>query len=183
MAKKTKKLKIKIQPLGYVNKPAVEFLRSTLSNIFGDVEVLKPLPHNEFCYDRFRRKYISTCLLKSFDVDDVTLFVTEHDLFADMMNFVFGEAELNGKRAIISLYRLKPEFYGSKDDDLFFQRVLKEAVHELGHVLGLVHCKNPKCVMHFSNSILDTDFKEWRYCDDCMKKLSKLGMEVNFSKI
>lgn len=100
-----------------------------------------------------------------------------------MMNFVFGEAELNGKRAIISLYRLKPEFYGSKDDDLFFQRVLKEAVHELGHVLGLVHCKNPKCVMHFSNSILDTDFKEWRYCDDCMKKLSKLGMEVNFSKI
>jgi archaemetzincin len=86
---------------------------------------------------------------------------------------VFGEASFPGKAALISLFRLKPEFYGVKDDaEVFVQRSLKEAVHEVGHTLGLNHCPRSSCVMHFSNSIFDTDTKQSLFCDDCCLKVA-----------
>jgi archaemetzincin len=172
------KMRINLQPIGYVNRGILLFLKERLGEVFGKSEVSKPVEINRICFDRVRRKYISTCLLKSYPVKETTLFITEHDLFADQLNFVFGEAELGGKRAIISLYRLKPEFYGMKDDELFKERALKEAMHELGHVFGLIHCRNFGCVMLFSNSILDTDRKGWKYCDECLEKLKEKGIGV-----
>jgi archaemetzincin len=165
-------MKINLQPIGYVNRGILNFLKDKLAEIFGEAEILRPVEINRRCFDPSRRKYISTCLLRSYPVFEITLFITEHDLFADRLNFVFGEAELGGTRAIISLYRLKPEFYGIRDGELFKERALKEAMHELGHVFGLTHCKNPNCVMFFSNSILDTDRKGWKYCELCSGKIS-----------
>lgn len=55
--------------------------------------------------------------------------------------------------------------------NLFHERALKEAVHELGHFYGFVHCVNPKCVMHFSNSLQDTDYKDSHFCPECTNKL------------
>jgi archaemetzincin len=43
----------------------------------------------------------------------------------------------------------------------------KEAVHELGHAFGLVHCKDFECVMHFSNSIEQVDLKANAFCRKC----------------
>ena len=76
-------------------------------------------------------------------------------LFVPNLNYVFGEADIENGVCIISLSRLRQEFYDQKPDKvLFLRRTLKEAVHELGHTYGLGHCANPKCVMHFSNSLL-----------------------------
>ena len=172
-------MRINLQPIGYVNRGILHFLKEKLEEIFGDAKILKPVEINRFCFDVSRRKYISTCLLKSYPVFETTLFITEHDLFADKLNFVFGEAELEGKRAIISLFRLKPEFYGMENGELFRERALKEAMHELGHVFGLTHCRNPDCVMFFSNSILDTDRKSWKYCELCLGKLRSRGVRLN----
>ncbi|HVP27089.1 MAG TPA: matrixin family metalloprotease, partial [Candidatus Bathyarchaeia archaeon] len=87
-------------------------------------------------------------------------------------NYVFGEAESPGKAALISLYRLKPEFYGKKPNtELFIERSTKEAVHEIGHTLGLNHCSNPFCVMYFSNSIFETDRKQSLFCNKCYLKI------------
>jgi archaemetzincin len=97
--------------------------------------------------------------------------VTEHDLYGPSLNFVFGEADLGNRVAIISLSRLSPGFYGfSEDVERFQERALKEAVHELGHTYGLGHCSNPLCVMHFSNSLLDTDIKKATFCPECEKR-------------
>ena len=86
--------------------------------------------------------------------------MTEVDLYAASLNFVFGEAQCPGKFALISLLRLKPEFYGERaDNSLFLERAMKEAVHEVGHMLRLKHDRNPSFVMFFSNSIKDTDQK------------------------
>jgi archaemetzincin len=90
------------------------------------------------------------------------------DAYSDKLNFVFGEAHSNGSISAIYLPRLRQEFYRLKPDkSVFCQRLVKEAVHEVGHAFGLTHCENIKCVMHFSNSLSDTDIKTNHLCHVC----------------
>jgi archaemetzincin len=106
--------------------------------------------------------------------DEVILGVTGVDLSAAGLNFVFGLADPPSRTAIISLARLYPEFYGQpRDPRRFKARVVTEAVHELGHLLGLGHCIDPACVMAFSNSLADTDRKGPGFCRSCREKLGK----------
>ena len=100
--------------------------------------------------------------------------ITDVDMYEEGLNFIFGLAHPYFKSAVISLHRLRPEFYGeSGDDKLLKERAIKEAMHELGHVFGLRHCRNSLCVMHFSNSIIETDIKGKDYCDECRRKLEE----------
>ncbi|HEY8522318.1 MAG TPA: archaemetzincin family Zn-dependent metalloprotease [Nitrososphaeraceae archaeon] len=100
------------------------------------------------------------------------LVICDMDAYSGELNFVFGEAHLRGSIAAIYLARLKQEFYGLESNELvFYDRVTKEAVHELGHSFGLFHCNNKRCVMHFSNSLYDTDFKNRIFCKNCKNKL------------
>ena len=80
-----------------------------------------------------------------------------------------------GRVAAVYLVRLKQEFYGLEaNQSLFYERLVKEAVHELGHGFGLRHCKNSKCVMYFSISLLDIDIKGRSFCSSCRRKYFKL---------
>ncbi|KXA92897.1 hypothetical protein AKJ65_06885 [candidate division MSBL1 archaeon SCGC-AAA259E19] len=100
------------------------------------------------------------------------LGVTEEDLYSQGLNFVFGQAQKGGRAALMSLHRLRPEFWGQKKDrNLFLARAAKEAVHELGHTFGLSHCDKKSCVMTFSNRIADTDRKEPGFCESCWNKI------------
>jgi archaemetzincin len=121
-----------------------------------------------------RNQYDAPVLLKElsrFRLDaDFTLFIFREDLFAANLNFVFGIA--SGDMGIVSTTRLDPRFYGYTGDpaaakELFKERLIKEALHELGHTLGLPHCEDKKCVMVFSNSIDDVDFKGAKFCEKC----------------
>ena len=100
------------------------------------------------------------------------LSICDIDAYSGNLNFVFGEASLGGRVAAIYLPRLRPEFYNLEHDDLVFKdRIVKEAIHELGHAFGLIHCNNKRCVMYFSNSLHDTDFKNKTFCENCKNKL------------
>jgi len=100
--------------------------------------------------------------------EEVVLGVTGVDLTAPGLNFVFGLADPRSRAAVISLARLYPEFYGQpRDPRRFKARAVKEAVHELGHLLGLDHCPDPACVMSFSNSLAHTDNKGPGFCGAC----------------
>jgi archaemetzincin len=98
------------------------------------------------------------------------LGVTDMDLYAGGLNFVFGMAETQGGAAVISVARLRLGANHAR----FQARTLKEAVHELGHTFGLPHCPRPQCVMHFSNSLADTDRKGADFCPECLAKLARL---------
>jgi len=169
-------MKICIQPVGDVDRKILEFLRDSLGKLFGECEILNPIEIPMESYNPFRGQFNSTSILQALpDVCDVVLGVTDVDLYADNLNFVFGEAELFGRRALISIRRLRQEFYGlARNEELLKIRTLKEAVHEIGHVLGLKHCKG-RCVMRFSNSIFEVDMKDWWFCENCFRKLKGLN--------
>ncbi len=170
-------MKIAILRIGNVDMDIMSEVQNGLRRIFPEVdcvilEDIMPVPQD--AYDSRRQQYYSSgilakmrsCVLSS-DVNRV-LGITQVDLYVPRLNFVFGEAQCPGRLAIISLYRLKPEFYGqSADRELLVERSVKEAVHEVGHTLGLRHCRNSECIMFFSNTILNTDHKRLDFCEKC----------------
>ena len=145
--------------------------------------ISEPLPIPEEAFNSERHQYHSSIILDRVenyankeDSLNRVLGIVDADIYVPELNFVFGEAKCPGKAALISLWRLRPEYYGkSPNMELFVERSTKEAVHELGHTFGLRHCSNPFCVMYFSNSIFDTDRKQSLFCGKCQIKLAKQG--------
>ncbi len=169
-----------IFPLGEVDMAIVELLALSLPENLGipsrvsDVTI--PL---EDAYDVARRQYYSTRLLERLlehrAGDDVKLLgLSDVDLYIPVLSFVFGEAQFGGAAAVISTHRLRQRFYGLKDDsELLFARCEKEAIHEIGHCFGLVHCKDYRCVMYLSYAIEDIDLKGNSYCPKCCDLLRR----------
>jgi archaemetzincin len=105
--------------------------------------------------------------------------IAEVDLFIPDANlsFVFGEADRNSKSALLSLARLRPEFSGApQNNDLLRARARVELTHEVGHLVGLLHCQVSRCVMFFSTGVADTDRKGGAFCPDCQAELRRLGI-------
>jgi len=98
------------------------------------------------------------------------LGITDVDLFIPILTFVFGEAQLGGTAAVVSTARLK-EPLPVRDPRIVVERLAKEAIHELGHAMGLVHCATPDCAMGRSASVRDVDRKRGTLCDVCRAEL------------
>ncbi len=131
-----------------------------------------------FAFDPERGQYGSTRLVEALAAGglagpgDRVLGVIDADLFVPILTFVFGEAMLRGPAGVLSLTRLRPEFYGLPPDPrLLFERVEKEALHELGHTFGLIHCRRPDCVMRASTNAGEVDLKPAAFCRSCAKSL------------
>jgi archaemetzincin len=131
-----------------------------------------------FAFNPLRGQYDSTEILKRLlpqapSENWRVLGVTEADLYVPILTFVFGEAQLGGHAALVSLHRLRQEFYGMPaDPQLLAARLLKESLHELGHTLGLRHCPDYRCVMSASHAVERIDLKLAEFCQACAVSLS-----------
>lgn len=131
----------------------------------------------KYAFDSVRKQYYSTQLLAGLqqfitDPDDRILALVEFDLYIPIFTYVFGEAQLDGPAAIVSMFRLRPEFYGLPvNESLVHERVIKECTHELGHTFGLRHCNNYECVMHVSTYVEEIDLKTSQFCIVCQGQL------------
>ncbi|MBM3148486.1 MAG: archaemetzincin family Zn-dependent metalloprotease [Chloroflexi bacterium] len=173
-------MKIILKSIGRVEPEAIWELKERLKQTFGcPVETKAEFGNLEQAYDPKRKQYLASKLLDCFKKsgvaeDEKVLGIVSVDLYAPDLNFVFGQADVDSGVAVISLHRLKPSYYGSSwDKAIFLDRAAKEAIHELGHTFGLGHCPDSKCVMHFSNSLADTDHKHAVFCGQCRPKLIK----------
>lgn len=128
-------------------------------------------------YDAARRQYNANMLLKDIDQrfgssNKKVLGLFYVDLFIPILTYIFGQAFLKGRTAIASIYRLSNERYGLKEiDNLLIERLIKEAIHELGHTYGLIHCHVPGCVMGSGTYVEDIDQKSMHLCTNCRKEL------------
>lgn len=159
---------------------SLNFLQHELASIFRvPVACANDFPRElPGAFDSSRNQYFSTAiiadLLRQFPRwDGKVLGVTSGDLFVPVLTYVFGEAQLDGSAGVVSSCRLDDRLYGlPANKTLFEERLLKEAVHELGHTYGLVHCQDWDCVMRSSTSVEDIDTKSHQFCPACRSSLA-----------
>ena len=169
---------LQLLPIGNVPPELLGWLQRQLCELFRvPCALLQPALDPRLAYHPERQQYHSSELIARMQpyVTEETwkvLGVTTEDLYIPILTFVFGEAQVGGKAAIVSSHRLRQEFYGLPEDKpLLAQRLLTEAVHELGHTLHLTHCDDYHCVMAASHAVEWIDIKEPTFCKECAAKL------------
>jgi len=135
-------------------------LATTYENVLnvvmgGELELIKEAYNSQ--RNQYNADILLPYLLKT-KKTDAALWVIQKDLYCRGMNFIFGYATYH-RGAVLSTYRL-----------FSLKLIEKEAIHEVGHVLGLRHCSN-RCVMRFSNSLWEAKMKPSFLCKNCKRKI------------
>ena len=160
---------------------ALEVLAAHLARQFRTPCRIRPEPFDiSFSEDPGRGQFHSTAILqrleRAADRDARVLGITTCDLYVPVLTFVFGEAQLDGNCAVVSMARLQEEAYGMPgSEELLRERLYKEAVHELGHTFGLRHCNDWRCVMTSSHAVERLDIKTSEFCPACRKSVFDNG--------
>ena len=179
---------LRIVPVGEFPEGILNLVKDELENLSIKCRILPKISIPKEAYNQWRKQYNAEVVMnmlsnvsevKFIDKSIPTLLLTDSDLYYSGLNFIFGLEDPTKSCAIVSLARLKPEFYDEKPArNLLEDRVVKEVIHELGHYVGLDHCQNAKCVMSFSPSVFDFDKKQKEFCDDCKIRLMTKGINI-----
>jgi archaemetzincin len=178
--------RILIAPIGEVDPPLPAAVGRQIQRVFRARPEVRPLLADiSFAYDAGRQQYHSTPILQRLaqasPPDTLrVLALTDVDLFIPILTHVYGEAQLGGRACIVSTHRLNSGPETLRSPAIAVGRVVKEAVHELGHTFKLRHCPDPACIMHYCRSEADVDRKSddlCRYCgvllEDELRRIAK----------
>jgi len=164
-----------ISPIGDldVDRELLEQVGKEVGRVFGYDTSIRPLiEEKDLWLDPIRKQYHSTPILETLAIISPTeaikvLAITKVDLFIPILTHVYGEAQLGGKACILSTYRFTEGLFLAVGTESFRYRIVKEAIHELGHTFNLRHCPDAVCVMHYCRSLKDVDRKSDQFCRYC----------------
>ena len=166
-----------------VEPAALQAVTARVETEFGGPVRSMELGSIDFAYDAERKQYgsipVLDMLLQRLPADASKLLaVTGRDLFIPVLTFVFGQAQLGGRVGVVSLARLRQEFYGlPADREIFLARTHKEVLHETGHLFGLVHCAERTCAMSLATTVRQIDMKDDAFCAACGAGLRRHSAE------
>jgi len=165
---------------GNFEQDVINWISEDISRSFHyPVRVFESNPDLSPYYSPGRRQYDANSILR--DVTGTkepeavkTIGLLKVDLFIPILTYLFGQAVLDGDTAIASIYRLRNELYGLKQNYILqIERLRKVAIHELGHTFGMIHCLKPNCVMRSSTYVEDIDQKGIHFCASWQEGLNK----------
>ena len=167
--------------IGPAQKGLLPEIGQALEQVFGaPAEVGPPQAKPDYAFNKDRKQYHSTAILRRLDAvrgrerTNPVLGVVDVDLFVPDQPFVFGEADRDARAALLSVYRLKGTADGrTVPSDRLVHRTRAEAVHEMGHLLGLSHCNDFRCAMFLSHSAADADRKGSGLCAQCRAAIGR----------
>ncbi len=175
-----------VLPVGNVPGQILDWIDAVAAEWFPlPAQRLPMVPVPAESYDAKRGQYQSVEIMKmiarNLPADAArVLGITEADLAIPTLTFLFGQAQLDGTVAVVSLARLRQEFYGlPSDEGLLRERLVKEVLHELGHTFGLTHCHDPKCVMSLATHVGLVDSKDERYCTSCGLRIARRAASMD----
>ncbi len=165
-------------PVGTVPEELLTATEKTVAEWFPfDACRLPELPMPADAWQPERGQYESVTIMKALAAarppDAARLLgLTTADIAIPMLSFLFGQAQFNGPIALVSVSRLRQDFYGlPPDQDLLLERLAKEVLHELGHTCGLIHCPDSLCAMSLSTHVGLVDAKNASFCAVCGSQL------------
>lgn len=175
------KSKIVVVPLGEVDFMMVNRLAAEIGPVFGrSVDILKGMKMPDEAQNLVRGQYYALVILSKLERlkannREKVIGVCEEDLYLPDENYILGHADLLANSAVVSLFRIRQEFYGLPEDDgKVYPRLYKETLHYLAPLFDLSECRNSKCVNFYSQQMQDIDSKSRRFCDICRRRLSQV---------
>lgn len=156
-----------------VDKMAVSIIAANLQAVAGlNTRILPAVELPDDAYVPLRGQFDATIIIKKLagiaDGAPFKLGIIARDLCSPILSFVYGESQLGGKAALVSLHRLFDD-----DPETYYQRAAKISLHEVGHLLGLGHCWEHFCIMRFSSNIEALDMLSIGFCPACEYEINR----------
>ena len=175
-----KQICIGVAPFGEVPGAALQGVAAYIrTHLNLETHILPPFQNPTYAYDQKRGQYNAAAILKAFksmpfeEGLDKVIGVLNVDLFIPIFTHVLGEANEGGRYALASLYRLgKAADRLPASADQIIERLVKVAIHELGHLFNMAHCLHKHCLMHYSGNLAELDTTSLTFCDYCSEFLA-----------
>lgn len=167
-----------ILPLGDVKQQVITDVCIGIESFYGvKPQIEQPAALSEDLLAKSKTRYEANKILSRFNSNKNLLIITDRDIAIKYKKHnseewgIMGLGYRPGKTCVVSTFRLKR----NANDALFKERLIKICIHEIGHNLGLDHCKyDPKCLMNDANgTISQVDKEEMYFCLQCRKKLER----------
>jgi len=172
-SKPTDKALIDLILLGRVNETAVSIVAANLQAIMDlNTDIRPVLEKPDYAFVPGRNQFDAAKIIKTLcyitDGAPLKLGLIESDICTPILTFIYGESQLGGKAALVSLYRLF-----AKDPAVTYQRIAKISLHEVGHLLGIRHCWKTTCLMKHSGNIEQLDSLSIYFCSTCEYEIKR----------
>lgn len=166
---------LQLVPVGPVQGVFLKELEAPIAQVLGVTAYLGKslLAQPAFAFNKDRNQYHTTAIMRRLltmkDMGTPLIFgIADVDLFVPDSSFVYGEADRESHAAVMSVWRLRAE------GDAWKRRTFVEAVHQVGHLVGLSYCEDARCAMFLASTITDAERRQLHLCNNCKNELAKI---------